>query len=99
MLEFTNGVTASCDLLIGADGINSVVRGVLLAEGKDWTEEEITLRSRPIWNGVHAHRCLVDADAVRRESPDNRALKRITLVRVCLFFDFCSVHVSLISIS
>ncbi|KAF4618175.1 hypothetical protein D9613_011654 [Agrocybe pediades] len=82
ILEFSNGSTAVCDLLVGADGINSAVRKTLLAEGKHWTEEEIDLHARPIWTGIHCYRCLVDADLVRRESPESRCLNKLTLVSI-----------------
>ncbi|KAF9541153.1 FAD/NAD(P)-binding domain-containing protein, partial [Agrocybe pediades] len=79
ILEFSNGATAVCDLLVGADGINSAVRKTLLAEGKGWMEEEIDLHARPIWTGIHCYRCLVDADLVRRESPESRCLNKLTI--------------------
>ena len=45
-LKFTNGKNASCDLLIGADGINSVVRQEIIGDGAP------VFRGYNIWRGI-----------------------------------------------
>jgi len=86
-LEFKNGKTATCDILVGADGINSVVRKVLLAgkRGLDSSSEEALLNAAPVWTGTWAYRGLVDSEIVRREFPNHPALSKPTLVRSHFF--------------
>jgi salicylate hydroxylase len=49
-LTFTNGETATADLVVGADGINSVVRTRLFSQ------------AGPVFAGEHAYRVVIDAD-------------------------------------
>ncbi|KAF9553099.1 FAD/NAD(P)-binding domain-containing protein [Agrocybe pediades] len=79
VLTFTNGSTAICDLLIGADGIHSFVRKSLLAERQGISDEEACKRARPLWTGVYAYRYIIDADALRRDYPDHPALKKMMI--------------------
>jgi salicylate hydroxylase len=82
-LEFKNGKTASCDILVGADGINSVVRKVLLAGKRklDSSSEEASMNAAPVWTGTWAYRGLVDSEIVKREIPNHPALTGPTIVR------------------
>jgi len=82
-LEFKNGETASCDILIGADGINSVVRKVFLADkrGIDSSSEEALTNAAPLWSGTSVYRGLVDSEVIRREIPNHRALMTPMIVR------------------
>lgn len=75
-LEFKNGETASCDILVGADGINSVVRKVFLARihGLDSSSEEAATNSAPVWSGTSVYRGLVDSELIKRELPNHSAL-------------------------
>lgn len=74
MLEFKNDETAVCDLLVGADGINSTVRQTFLAEGKDWSEEEKVKQAAPIWSGTYVYRDLINSEVIKSEWPNHRAL-------------------------
>lgn len=80
-LEFKNGETASCDILVGADGINSVVRKVFLAnkQGLDSSSEEAAMNSAPVWSGISVYRGLIDSEVIRRELPNHTALSSPTL--------------------
>lgn len=49
-LRFANGTTTTADLVIGADGINSVVRKLLFSD------------AGPVFAGEHAYRAVVDID-------------------------------------
>lgn len=49
-LHFTNGTATTADLVIGADGINSVVRKQLFSNAE------------PVFAGEHAYRAVVDID-------------------------------------
>lgn len=50
-LTFANGETVTADLVIGADGIRSVVR------------EKLFSPQQPVFSGEHAYRIVVDSDA------------------------------------
>ncbi|VDC01624.1 unnamed protein product [Peniophora sp. CBMAI 1063] len=55
-LTFTDGTTATCDVLVGCDGIKSVVRtGMLLETG-------LSQLDRPRWSGTVAYRALVPVE-------------------------------------
>ncbi|KZP08337.1 FAD/NAD(P)-binding domain-containing protein, partial [Athelia psychrophila] len=59
--EENYGTTAECDVLLGADGINSAVRATLVSylaeEGKIIKEE--AARPNPVWSGTVAYRGLI----------------------------------------
>ncbi|OJA17894.1 hypothetical protein AZE42_08682 [Rhizopogon vesiculosus] len=78
-LTFTDGSTAMCDILIGADGIKSAVRTCMLrelAESVEPGEKEFILSCiKPVWSGVTAYRALVPAEKLRACYPDHRALR------------------------
>lgn len=50
-LTFANGTTVEADLVVGADGIKSVVRKALFSE------------QEPVFSGEHAYRAVIDIDA------------------------------------
>ncbi|KAJ3501077.1 hypothetical protein NLJ89_g9502 [Agrocybe chaxingu] len=71
-LEFKDGKTASCDLLIGADGVNSAVRRSMLTNGRDdLTQAEKEALYKPVWTGGVTYRALIDAEVVRKEMPNH----------------------------
>ncbi|KZP25870.1 FAD/NAD(P)-binding domain-containing protein [Athelia psychrophila] len=80
-LRFTDGTTAECDVLVGADGIKSAVRDILLSnlakEGK-LTKEEVA-KSDPVWSGTVAYRGLVPKERLEAKAPGHRALTQDTL--------------------
>ncbi|KAG1818991.1 salicylate hydroxylase [Suillus subaureus] len=75
-LIFKDGSTATCDVLIGADGIKSIVRSCMmreLAECMDPVEKQSVLSCiNPIWSGVTAYRTLIPAEKLRARYPDHR---------------------------
>ncbi|KAF8894212.1 salicylate hydroxylase [Gymnopilus junonius] len=73
-LIFKDGKAASCDVLIGADGINSAVRKTFLSAGKGLSEEEATQIARPVWTGTIVYRDLINSDSLRQEAQDHPAL-------------------------
>ncbi|KAG1753444.1 hypothetical protein EDB19DRAFT_2035323 [Suillus lakei] len=81
-LTFKDGSTATCDVLIGADGIKSAVRPCMLrelAEGMDPDEKQSVLSCiNPVWSGVTAYRTLISAEKLRARCPDHRVLKQFT---------------------
>ena len=76
-LTFQDGSSAICDLLIGIDGIKSVVR-------KCFLEKRGLLSSpsfHPVWTGSFAYRGLVSVDEIEREFPGHRAVTMPVMVR------------------
>jgi salicylate hydroxylase len=73
-LHFEDGLVTACDILIGADGIKSVVRRKMLAEqarhamasGKAKEAEEILQLVEPHWTGIVAYRALVPTERLIR---------------------------------
>ncbi|KAF9460590.1 salicylate hydroxylase [Collybia nuda] len=72
-LQFENGSTASCDILIGADGIKSSVRRCLLTEqasqaarmGKQKESERLLDSVEPSWTGIVAYRALIPTERLK----------------------------------
>ncbi|KAK0187107.1 FAD/NAD(P)-binding domain-containing protein [Armillaria mellea] len=72
-LEFQNGRTALCNLLIAADGIKSIVRAKLME--KLYPEIDSKIIS-PIFSGTLAYRGLFPVDELAKRWPGHRALKK-----------------------
>lgn len=68
-LAFLNGRKATCDLLVGADGINSVVRRHFVDGNAD------SEHSRPRWTGTVVYRSLVDAESIKKTAPHHPGLR------------------------
>ncbi|TFK94532.1 FAD/NAD(P)-binding domain-containing protein [Polyporus arcularius HHB13444] len=70
VLQFKDGTTATCDLLVGSDGIRSAVRRTMFSELADAakdngdSEQAAKLRSMidPVWSGQVAYRGVVPVD-------------------------------------
>jgi len=81
-LHFRDGTTASCDLLIGADGVKSAVRSTMVqelaskaaAEGRMHDAEDLKRAARPLWSGSYAYRATMPADGLRSQIPGHRVL-------------------------
>lgn len=88
-LTFTDGTTATCDVLIGADGIKSTVRCYMLnqlAESMEPDEKESVLSCiNPVWSGVTAYRTLVSAEKLHVHYPNHRIFQEHTQVSLILF--------------
>ena len=67
-LQFQDGKTASCDLLIGMDGIKSVVRKCFLIKQGLLDSPSI----HPFWTGSFAYRGLVPIDRLEASYPGHR---------------------------
>jgi salicylate hydroxylase len=93
-LRFHDGSTATCDILVGADGIKSVVRkrmfreAALEAESQHRNADAAELRnlSETRFSGVLSYRTLIPAARLSSISPQHRVFSSATQVsvRVCL---------------
>jgi salicylate hydroxylase len=81
-LTFTDGTTARCDVLVGADGLKSAVRASMMheratrAEMQQQLNEAAALRDciRPRFGGSIVYRCLVPGEKLAQLAPQHRAL-------------------------
>ncbi|PFH48452.1 hypothetical protein AMATHDRAFT_149878 [Amanita thiersii Skay4041] len=85
-LEFENGNKATCDVLIGADGIHSVVRQHFLRRlAKQSTKKgtvDYEASMDPQWTGSILYRGLVPSADLRRKMPSHRTLTTPMVVSV-----------------
>ena len=83
-LHFRDGSVASCDVLIGADGIHSPVRHSLLsfaaADSRLGGDEERAVflegLKEPVWTGTVVYRALVPMDKFMQLNPQHSCLFR-----------------------
>ena len=82
MLHFQDGSTATCDILLGADGIKSAVRktmfheAALLAESehRNIDAEKLRSLSEPHFSGCFAYRALIPSTRLASISPQHKAI-------------------------
>ncbi|KAJ3565444.1 hypothetical protein NP233_g7626 [Leucocoprinus birnbaumii] len=73
-LHFTDGVVKTCDILIGSDGIKSVVRRQMVADqareaafmGRPDEADLILRTAEPKWSGIVAYRALVPTERLMK---------------------------------
>ena len=75
-LEFVDGSKRTCELLVGADGIKSIVRRLFLASRPG--QESI----EPVWTGTYAYRGIVPRDVLLKKMPDHRVTRMAVMVSV-----------------
>ncbi|KAF7292565.1 hypothetical protein MIND_01153800 [Mycena indigotica] len=81
-LVFSDGTAASCDILVGADGLKSATRAGVLArhiddlrrEGREDDAAEAASCIEPWWSGHIAYRALIPKERLREVSPNHQAL-------------------------
>ncbi|KAH0831346.1 hypothetical protein J3R83DRAFT_14007 [Lanmaoa asiatica] len=82
-LTFADGSSSSCDLLVGADGIKSAVRGCMMREIAQTLSGGASSSALscidPVWSGVGAYRSLINAEKMRACAPHHRALQEPTV--------------------
>ncbi|KAG8216148.1 hypothetical protein J3R82DRAFT_8154 [Butyriboletus roseoflavus] len=80
-LAFADDTTATTDVLIGADGIRSVVRKTMFeTASKDNDNDKTDLKQYidAIFTGMTVYRSLISAETLRKETPDNLSLKEMS---------------------
>lgn len=88
-LHFQDGSTATCDILLGADGVKSAVRKSMLHEAASLAESqhrdadaaELRNLSEPHFSGFFCNRALIPAEKLSSISSQHRALS--SGVQVC----------------
>lgn len=94
LLSFKDGSTATCDLLVGADGIKSATRRAMyekLADAEPSAEKVTALRDliSPRWTGKYIYRSIISSDELAKICPDHPSLNapqfvsQTIITRVC----------------
>lgn len=89
-VAFQDGTTATCDILVGCDGIRSTVRATMYsqladtasAEGNEAQAEVLRSRIPPKWSGAVVYRCLIRKDTLTDEAARHPAIAKHSLVVV-----------------
>lgn len=79
-LVFENGNTATCDLLIGADGIKSIVRKKFVADHHHPTESGQVPNADPMWSGTFVYRSIIESKLISEQMPNHRLLTTPVIV-------------------
>jgi salicylate hydroxylase len=78
-LKFQDGTTADFDLVVGADGIKSVIRREFITASLPHEIDRIA----PVFSGTKAYRALIPQEILEQRSSNHRALR--TPLSVSLF--------------
>ena len=89
VLTFQDGTSALCDLLVGADGLKSVVRSTIMhqladeakANGNEELASEYLRASEPAFSGTYSYRTPITAESLQGIDPDHKVFKEPQMVR------------------
>lgn len=79
-LWFEDGSAATCDVLIGADGLKSAVRKTLMtekaqlaqSEGRRAEAADYLASIEALWSGTVSYRAVIPTEALRSRCPNHR---------------------------
>ncbi|CDO72514.1 hypothetical protein BN946_scf184980.g55 [Trametes cinnabarina] len=76
-LYFADGATATCDLLVGCDGIKSVIRKKMLEDlvNKHGGSPTLLEHIEPIWSGTIAYRGLIPVSRLKTGGKEHRTIQ------------------------
>ena len=104
-MTFKDGTTATCDLLVGADGIKSAVRRTMysgLAAQAESAEEKEGLLAliKPTWTGQYIYRGVIKTEDLKKASPDHPALDGPIYVRLVheTFQEVCDADAGMLTV-
>ncbi|KAF9472677.1 salicylate hydroxylase [Pholiota conissans] len=87
-LHFTDGSTATCVMLVGADGIRSIVRQSFV-QGSVQDKMDIPTaigeasKGDAVWSGTYAYRGLVPFEKLEESYPNHRAIETPVMHVIC----------------
>lgn len=79
-LTFQDGRTAGADLVVGADGLRSIIRRSLITAKFPGEKDRID----PIWSGSIAYRSIIPAETLMQRAPNHPAI--VAPFMVSLFY-------------
>lgn len=83
-LQFADGTSATCDVLIGSDGIKSAVRKEMFQQLANQGQPDMLKYIEPVWTGEIVYRGLIPSENVPLNAGQkHRILTRSTLVSRC----------------
>lgn len=85
VMQFQDGTTATCDVLVGADGIKSAVRKSMYNQMADRADDEksadqLRRHVHATWTGQVAYRHLILAEDLKNATPDHPGLRQPVMV-------------------
>jgi len=82
-IEFSDGTSATCDVLVGCDGIRSNTRAQMMRDEAAITGRSEYLRCvEPRWTGTTAYRILTPASRLAAKNPNHSMLSGGQIVRM-----------------
>ncbi|THU95391.1 FAD/NAD-binding domain-containing protein [Dendrothele bispora CBS 962.96] len=74
-LNFSDGTTSTCDILIGADGIKSTIRAQMFQEASEReSRPELLDFIKPVYTGTTTYRGLIPIKSLNSLPPNHRAI-------------------------
>lgn len=90
-LNFKDGTTSLCHVLLGADGVHSPVRHTMLElaarkleadSNKKDAAESLRRKKDAVWSGSTTYRTVIDSEKLRKLNPNHRVLTNMQNVSV-----------------